>query len=52
MKKRQSADPDYLFDVVIDCSGFPPAVEHAVSLLQSGGKLCCFGVAPPHGKIT
>lgn len=52
LKKNQQADPEYLFDVVIDCSGFPPAVEHAVSLLRSGGKLCCFGVAPPHGKIT
>ncbi|XP_019878621.1 D-altritol 5-dehydrogenase-like [Aethina tumida] len=52
LKKNQEADPEYLFDVVIDCSGFPPAVEHAVSLLQRGGKLCCFGVAPPHGRIT
>lgn len=52
LKKNQKADPEYLFDVVIDCSGFPPAVEHAVSLLQRGGKLCCFGVAPPHGRIT
>ncbi|CAH1959223.1 unnamed protein product [Acanthoscelides obtectus] len=51
LKKNQSGDPNYLFDVVIDCSGFPPAIEHAVSLLQKGGKLCCFGVAPPHGEI-
>nr|CAI5861993.1 unnamed protein product [Callosobruchus analis] len=51
LKQNQDADPTYLFDVVIDCSGFPPAIEHAVSLLQKGGKLCCFGVAPPHGEI-
>ncbi|CAH0549581.1 unnamed protein product [Brassicogethes aeneus] len=52
LKKNQQADSGYLFDVVIDCSGYPPAVEHAISLLNCGGKLCCFGVAPPHGKIT
>jgi D-arabinitol dehydrogenase (NADP+) len=52
LKKNQAADPDYLFDVVIDCSGYPPAIEHAISLLNSGGKLCIFGVAPPHGRIS
>ncbi|RZC35825.1 D-arabinitol dehydrogenase 1 [Asbolus verrucosus] len=50
--KNQQADPNYLFDVAIDCSGYPPAVEHAISLLNSGGKLCIFGVAPPHGRIS
>ncbi|XP_063926519.1 D-altritol 5-dehydrogenase-like [Zophobas morio] len=52
LKEKQAADPNYLFDVIIDCSGFPPAIEHAISLLNSGGKLCIFGVAPPHGRIS
>ncbi|XP_060533536.1 uncharacterized protein LOC132706296 [Cylas formicarius] len=52
LKKNQQADPDYLFDVIIDCSGFCPAIEHAISLLDMGGRLCCFGVAPPHGRIS
>ncbi|CAH1168720.1 unnamed protein product [Phyllotreta striolata] len=51
LKKNQKADPNYKFDVVIDCSGFPPAIEHAVTLLRRGGKLCIFGVAPPHAEI-
>ncbi|KAG5880768.1 hypothetical protein JTB14_012648 [Gonioctena quinquepunctata] len=51
LKKNQESDPGYLFDVIIDCSGYPPAIEHAVSLLEKGGKLCCFGVAPPHAEI-
>ncbi|XP_028127953.1 D-altritol 5-dehydrogenase [Diabrotica virgifera virgifera] len=51
LKKNQQADPNYLFDLVIDCSGYAPAVEHAISLLRRGGKLCIFGVAPPHAEI-
>ncbi|XP_023024099.1 D-altritol 5-dehydrogenase [Leptinotarsa decemlineata] len=51
LKKNQAADPNYLFDLVIDCSGYAPAIEHAVTLLERGGKLCCFGVAPPHAEI-
>ncbi|KAJ8958447.1 hypothetical protein NQ318_002234 [Aromia moschata] len=51
LRKNQETDPEYLFDLIVDCSGYPPAIEHAVTLLQRGGKLCCFGVAPPHGEI-
>ncbi|XP_018563106.1 D-arabinitol dehydrogenase 1-like [Anoplophora glabripennis] len=51
LKKNHQDDPDYLFDLIIDCSGFPPAIEYAATLLQRGGKLCCFGIAPPHGEI-
>ncbi|KAJ8954636.1 hypothetical protein NQ314_007035 [Rhamnusium bicolor] len=51
LKENQEADPDYLFDLIVDCSGYPPAIENSVKLLQRGGKLCCFGVAPPHGEI-
>lgn len=51
LKERQKADPNYLFDYVIECSGFAPATEHAFSLLNYGGILCIFGVSPPHAKI-
>ncbi|XP_057670169.1 D-altritol 5-dehydrogenase-like [Diorhabda carinulata] len=51
LKRNQEADPNYLFDLVIDCSGYAPAIEHAVSLLAKGGKLCIFGVASPHADI-
>ncbi|KAK9884334.1 hypothetical protein WA026_005284 [Henosepilachna vigintioctopunctata] len=52
LKKNQLQNPDYLFDFAIDCSGYPPAIEHAISLLNTGGKLVIFGVAPPHGKVS
>lgn len=51
LKKNQEADPQYLFDLIIDSSGYAPAIEHAVTLLQRGGKLCCFGVAGPNDEI-
>lgn len=51
LKERQKADEKYLFDYVIDCSGFAPAIEHSISLLNFGGTLCMFGVAGPHAKI-
>ncbi|CAH1107905.1 unnamed protein product [Psylliodes chrysocephalus] len=51
LKKNQQSDPNYKFDLIIDCSGYPPAIEHAVTILNKGGKLCIFGVAPPHAEI-
>ncbi|KAK5638218.1 hypothetical protein RI129_012513 [Pyrocoelia pectoralis] len=52
LKERHDKDNDYLFDVIIDCSGDAPAIEHAFSLLNKGGKLCLFGCASPHSKIS
>lgn len=51
LQKNREADPNYAFEVVIDCSGFCPAVEHGLSLLTKGGKLCCFGIPPPDKTI-
>jgi len=39
------------FDLAMDCSGSAPAMEKAVSLLGSGGRLCIFGVANPNEKL-
>ncbi|KAJ8916642.1 hypothetical protein NQ315_000287 [Exocentrus adspersus] len=39
------------YDVVVDCSGNAAAVEASVNLVQKGGKLCCFGVAPTGAEI-
>ncbi|GJQ67387.1 hypothetical protein Trydic_g19560, partial [Trypoxylus dichotomus] len=50
LKSRQ--EKGILYDVVIDCSGYGPAIENALKLLNYGGKLCIFGVAPPHTKIS
>lgn len=52
LKQKATAQSDYTFDLIIDCSGFAPAIEYAFSLLSKGGKLCIFGVAPPHAKIS
>lgn len=51
LTKKRASDPDYAFEVVIDCSGFCPAVEQGLSMLTKGGKLCCFGIPPPDKKI-
>ncbi|XP_066991012.1 uncharacterized protein [Anabrus simplex] len=52
LKVRKAANPDWGFDLVVDCSGYGPAIEEAVTLLNSGGKLCIFGVASPETKIS
>ncbi|XP_043595426.1 D-altritol 5-dehydrogenase-like [Bombus pyrosoma] len=40
------------FDVVVDCSGSAAAVQAAIPLLGSGGRLCIFGVANPNAKFS
>ncbi|XP_030757543.1 D-arabinitol dehydrogenase 1-like isoform X2 [Sitophilus oryzae] len=49
---KSSEDPNYKFDIVVDCSGYCPAIEQGLGLLDKGGKLCCFGVPPPGAKIS
>ena len=52
LRKNAYDDPvSYAFDVVIDCSGSPPAIEQGISLLNFGGKYCQYGVAPPNSRI-
>ncbi|CAG9767738.1 unnamed protein product [Ceutorhynchus assimilis] len=52
LTKNRATDPNYAFEVVIDCSGFCPAIQQGLSLLTKGGKLCCFGIPPPDQTIT
>ncbi|XP_025073226.1 LOW QUALITY PROTEIN: D-arabinitol dehydrogenase 1-like [Pogonomyrmex barbatus] len=40
------------YDLAVDCSGYAPAMESAVSLLGQGGRLCVFGVANSKAKIS
>ncbi|XP_968377.2 uncharacterized protein LOC656777 isoform X1 [Tribolium castaneum] len=42
---------DEKFDLIVDCTGHGPAIESGVKLLNFGGKMCIFGVAPPSQKI-
>ncbi|XP_044260807.1 D-arabinitol dehydrogenase 1-like [Tribolium madens] len=39
------------FDLIVDCTGHGPAIESGVKLLNFGGKMCIFGVAPPGDRI-
>ncbi|KAF7280567.1 hypothetical protein GWI33_005766 [Rhynchophorus ferrugineus] len=51
LQQNKENDKNYGFNVVIDCSGFCPAIQQGLSLLHKGGKLCCFGVAHPDATI-
>ncbi|PSN51331.1 hypothetical protein C0J52_15719 [Blattella germanica] len=47
LKKYRSKDEDWGVDLVIDCSGYAPAMEEALKYVNPGGKLCIFGVSSP-----
>lgn len=47
----KTKNPQFGVDVHIDCSGNGKAMEEGFELLQNGGKMCIFGVAPPDAKI-
>jgi len=38
---------NYGFDIIIECSGFPPALEQALSWTKRGATAMVFGCAPP-----
>uniref|UniRef100_A0A1B6E5Z1 Enoyl reductase (ER) domain-containing protein n=2 Tax=Clastoptera arizonana TaxID=38151 RepID=A0A1B6E5Z1_9HEMI len=52
IKKMKVSDPDFGFDICIDCSGDGPAIEEAITLLNAGGKICIFGITSPEVKIS
>jgi len=39
------------FDIIIECSGFPPALEQAIAWTKRGATVMIFGCAPP-GKYV
>jgi threonine dehydrogenase-like Zn-dependent dehydrogenase len=40
-----------LFDVAVDATGAPSAIEAAIALLERGGRLLVFGVAPAEATV-
>lgn len=52
LKNQQNEKGAVGFDIVIDCTGNPQAIQDAIDWLSLGGKFLIFGVAPPDGKIT
>jgi 2-desacetyl-2-hydroxyethyl bacteriochlorophyllide A dehydrogenase len=45
------ADEELGFDIVIDASGAPPAIEQGLDAVRRGGKLMVFGVAPEDARV-
>merc|ERR550534_2761859 len=39
------------FDVIIECSGFPPALEQALAWTKRGATIMIFGCAPPGKSV-
>lgn len=52
LKARRAKDPSWGVDLVIDCSGYAPAMEEALLLISPGGKMCIFGVTSPQARIS
>jgi len=52
LKDRKVKDPSWGVDLVIDCSGYAPAIEQALVLINPGGKMCIFGVTSPEARIS
>eukprot|EP00794_Sanderia_malayensis_P012179 gene12179-13436_t len=44
-------DETYGFDLIVDCTGYPPAVECELKWLRKGATIVLFGVCP-QGKIV
>ncbi|KAB0791814.1 hypothetical protein PPYR_03614 [Photinus pyralis] len=49
--QRISTDSSFYFDLVVDCSSNAKALQRAVDLLDSGGKLLVFGSKPMNARI-
>ncbi|XP_069684539.1 uncharacterized protein [Periplaneta americana] len=52
LKTRRAKDLTWGVDLVIDCSGYAPAIEEALDLINPGGILCIFGVSSPQDRIS
>ena len=50
-RRKASKIARYGFDVVIDATGNPAAVEGAIKFVANGGKFLIFGVCSPDAKI-
>ena len=47
----RDSNEDWGFDVIIDCTGAPKAIEQAFNWLRKGAKFLIFGCCPSEGKI-
>jgi threonine dehydrogenase-like Zn-dependent dehydrogenase len=51
LKSRHTKDPNWGVDLVIDCSGYAPAMEEALTLINPGGRMCVFGITSPQARM-
>jgi threonine dehydrogenase-like Zn-dependent dehydrogenase len=51
LKMYRAKDLSWSVDLVIDCSGYAPAMEEALTFINPGGPLCIFGVSSPKAKM-
>jgi len=51
LKTCRVKDLSWGVDLVIDCSGYAPAIEEALTVINPGGTLCIFGVSTPTAKM-
>ncbi|PNF25813.1 L-threonine 3-dehydrogenase [Cryptotermes secundus] len=52
LQTRRAKDSSWGVDLVIDCSGYAPAMEEALALINPGGTLCIFGVSSPKATMN
>ncbi|XP_021918601.1 D-arabinitol dehydrogenase 1-like isoform X1 [Zootermopsis nevadensis] len=52
LKTYRAKDLSWGMDLVIDCSGYAPAMEEALTYINPGGTLCIFGVSSPKAKMS
>jgi len=48
---KRTEDSEWGFDVIIDCTGAPAAIEQAFQWLRRGGKFLLFGCCPQESEI-
>merc|ERR1712150_399092 len=51
-KACDEKDEDWGFDIIVDCTGAPKAIEQAFDWLRRGAKFLLFGCCPQDAKVT
>ena len=52
LKERKDLDESFGFDLIIDCSGSPKAIESAFEWTNLGATFLCFGMCPKESEIN
>ena len=52
LKKQKDLDGSFGFELIIDCSGSPKAIQEAFELTNFGATFLCFGMCPKDSEIS